>query len=51
MNQHTFSIKFAGGARRVVTAFNEEEAIILAQAKQIESAGVWRHVIDICILS
>jgi len=47
MRQYTFNVKFAGGTSQTVTAFTEDEAIILAQALQIKAAHVWRQVIDI----
>jgi len=47
MRQYCFRIKFTSGKIEQVEAFNETEAIILAQAAQIKKGNEYKYIQDI----
>jgi hypothetical protein len=50
MRTYAFQVKFVTGKLEIVMAFNEEEAIILAQAKQIQKGYAWKNIVEIHII-
>ena len=50
MRQYCYLVKFQTGYSERVMAFNESEAIILAQAKQIEKGNKYRHIDKLSII-
>jgi len=50
VKQYCYFVKFQTGQSEKVMAFNESEAIILAQAKQIEKGNEYRYLKEIYII-
>ena len=50
MRQYCYLVKFNTGQKEQVSAFCESEAIILAQAKQINKGNEYRYIKDIYII-